>query len=117
MGESGVGKTKLISFFVEEVLKNVLVVINLHAGIHEEELVAEVERIKKTAEEWGTFNRVWVFFDEFNTCDELGYIKEMVVDHRFLGEPLPENIIIIAACNPYRKKRKGKLIRAGIRRP
>jgi hypothetical protein len=27
----------------------------------------------------------WVFFDEFNTCDELTYIKEMVIEHRLMG--------------------------------
>jgi hypothetical protein len=53
----------------------VLEVINLHAGIHEDELIEKTNRVKKTAEGWGDFNRVWLFFDEFNTCDELGYIK------------------------------------------
>jgi hypothetical protein len=41
----------------------------------------------------------------------------MVIDHRFMGEPLPPNLIIVAACNPYRKKRMGRLIKAGIKRP
>lgn len=40
----------------------------------------------------------------------------MVVDHRFMGKPLPPNIIMVAACNPYRKKRAAKLVKAGISR-
>jgi len=40
----------------------------------------------------------------------------MVIDHRFMGKPLPSNIIMIAACNPYRKRRHGNLNQAGIGR-
>jgi hypothetical protein len=29
--------------------------------------------------------KVWVFFDEFNTTDELSYIKEMIIDRKFQG--------------------------------
>ena len=27
--------------------------------------------------------KLWVFFDEFNTLKEVGYIKEIIVDKRF----------------------------------
>ena len=57
---------------------------------------------------------MWVFFDEFNTCDELSYIKEMVMEHSFMGEKLPDNLIFVAACNPYR--RKGRGVRTGIKK-
>lgn len=48
--------------------------------------------------------KLWVFFDEFNTTDELSYIKEMTIENRFMGEELPTNIFFIAACNPFRLK-------------
>lgn len=46
--------------------------------------------------------KLWVFFDEFNTTDELSYIKEMTIENRFMGEELPTNIFFITACNPFR---------------
>ena len=46
--------------------------------------------------------KLWVFFDEFNTTDEQAYIKEMIIEHKFMGRDLPSNIAFIAACNPYR---------------
>ena len=30
--------------------------------------------------------KIWAFFDEFNTTDELSYIKEILVEHRFMGK-------------------------------
>lgn len=43
------------------------------------------------------------FFDEANTTDALGMIKEVMCDHRLNGEPISEHVKFIAACNPYRK--------------
>jgi hypothetical protein len=63
------------------------------------------------------FKKAWVFFDEFNTTDELSYIKEIVIDRRFQGTLLPENITFLAACNPYRVRavNEGR-INAGIKK-
>ncbi len=44
-----------------------------------------------------------VFFDEANTTDAIGLIKEIMCDRRLNGKPVPEDIKFIAACNPYRK--------------
>ena len=44
-----------------------------------------------------------LFFDEANTTDAIGLIKEIMCDGRMNGEPLPKSIKFIAACNPYRK--------------
>jgi len=60
--------------------------------------------------------KVWVFFDEFNTTDELSYIKEMVIDRKFRGITLPDNVVMIAACNPYRLKYAKKTVKAGIKK-
>lgn len=55
---------------------------------------------------------MWVFFDEFNTSDELSYIKEIVIDRRFIGELLPSNIVFCTASNPYRMKKNTNKTRA-----
>ena len=44
-----------------------------------------------------------VFFDEANTTDAIGLIKEIIRDRRMYGEPVSEDLKFIAACNPYRK--------------
>ena len=45
-----------------------------------------------------------MFFDEANTTEAIGLIKEIMCDNRIKGEPIEEkNIKFIAACNPYKK--------------
>ena len=44
-----------------------------------------------------------VFFDEANTTDAIGLIKEIMCDRRLHGKPIPEDLKFIAACNPYRR--------------
>ena len=44
-----------------------------------------------------------IFFDEANTTEAIGLIKEIMCDKRIRGKPIEENIKFIAACNPYRK--------------
>lgn len=44
-----------------------------------------------------------VFFDEANTTDAIGLIKEIIYDRRMYGELVSEDLKFIAACNPYRK--------------
>ena len=44
-----------------------------------------------------------VFFDEANTTDAIGLIKEIMCDRRIHGKPILENLKFIAACNPYRR--------------
>ena len=44
-----------------------------------------------------------LFFDEANTTDAIGLIKEVMCDRRINGRPIKENVKFIAACNPYKK--------------
>lgn len=44
-----------------------------------------------------------VFFDEANTSDAIGLIKEVMCDRTLHGKKVSEDIKFIAACNPYRK--------------
>jgi hypothetical protein len=52
--------------------------------------------------------RLWVFFDEFNTTENLGLICEVLTERTILGNPIPENICLLAACNPYKLRKTGK---------
>eukprot|EP01047_Picozoa_sp_COSAG01_P012374 COSAG01_NODE_556_length_15526_cov_13.393725_1_plen_5121_part_01 len=45
-----------------------------------------------------------IFFDEVNTSSCMGVFKELVIDHSLNGVQLPNNIVIVAACNPAREK-------------
>ena len=44
-----------------------------------------------------------VFFDEANTTDAIGLIKEIMCDRRINGRPIADDLKFIAACNPYRR--------------
>ena len=43
-----------------------------------------------------------LFLDEINTTNCLNLLVELFNNHSFVGQPLKDNIYIIAACNPYR---------------
>ena len=51
------------------------------------------------------FIQTVLFFDEANTTEAIGLIKEIMVDKRMKGQPLNlgDGLKIVAACNPYRR--------------
>lgn len=46
-----------------------------------------------------------LFFDEANTTEAIGVIKEIMCDGTLSGRPitLNHNLKMVAACNPYRR--------------
>ena len=46
-----------------------------------------------------------LFFDEANTTEAIGLVKEIMCDGTMNGRPLKktDGLKIVAACNPYRK--------------
>ena len=127
MGETGCGKTSLIRKLSE--LKNngdssKMRILNVHAGTDDKDIVNFIEkevlpyaeelkylndREKKSKESQGMLfepKKLWVFLDEINTCKSMGLISELMCKHSYQGKKLPENIVFIAACNPYRKRDK-----------
>ena len=78
--------------------------VQVHGGIREEDIVQFLQKVQTHAET----NReqkldTLVFFDEANTTDSVGLIKEIMCDRRLHGNPIPADIKFIAACNPYRR--------------
>ena len=76
----------------------------MHGGITESDVTKFVEK----AEEEAKLNQQYaldtvVFFDEANTTDAIGLIKEIMCDHRLHGRLISRDLKFIAACNPYRK--------------
>ena len=58
---------------------------------------------KENKQKFGDKVYTVLFFDEANTTDALGLIKEIMCDRRLLGEPLGDDLKFAAACNPYRR--------------
>lgn len=83
----------------------------MHGGITEEDIMKNLENAVKIAKknreknprnpELGTV----LFFDEANTTEAVGLIKEIMCDRTCNGKPVPytDGLHLIAACNPYRK--------------
>lgn len=85
---------------------NVAIVNNVqvHGGTSEQDIIDMVAKVEQQVME----NRkhkidTILFFDEANTTEAIGLIKEVMCDHRIHGRHLPDDIKFIAACNPYRK--------------
>ena len=76
----------------------------MHGGITESDIIKFI----KNAEEKAKINKqhkldTVVFFDEANTTDAIGLIKEIMCDRQLHGRPIFRDLKFIAACNPYRK--------------
>ena len=129
MGETGCGKTSLIRKLSE--LQNngkcLLVIDNIHAGHSDQDIIDFLEKkvipeakslsiqekIKKTkyekVKEIYEEKKLWVFFDELNTCKSMDLLSEIICKHSYYGKLLPENIVFIGACNPYRKSKQKRI--------
>ena len=111
MGETGCGKTTLITYLAR-VCEVPFFVLNFHAGISRDTIIDFIKEKKIMAEE-NLNSQIWCFLDEINTCDHLGLLSEIICHQTCLGEPLPSNLVFLAACNPY-SMRKGELKTAGL---
>ena len=112
MGEKGCGKTALIlklNQLLNDGIENVEI-ININPGINDRILIERMDKINKIAKD---VKELWVFFDELNTCESLALLTEIFINRSYNGTNLENNIRIIGACNPYRKKRPDK-IRCGL---
>ena len=70
----------------------------------EKDIVKFIERAEDLAEENRKLSLdTVVFFDEANTTEAIGLIKEVMCDYRLNGRPISSDLKFIAACNPYRK--------------
>ena len=127
MGETGCGKTSLIRKLSEmknDGQKDKMKIMNIHAGTNDNDIIKfinksvipDAKRILQNEKEemerylannqFFEYTKVWVFLDEINTSKSMGLISELMCKHTCQGEPLPENIVFIAACNPYRIREK-----------
>ena len=106
MGETGCGKTSLI-IKLNQILNNGeknIEIININPDITDEKLCKEMEEKNKLAKEQKD-KELWVFFDEMNTCLSLSLLTEIFINKTYNGKNLSDNIRLIGACNPYRRRK------------
>ena len=106
MGETGCGKTSLIKI-LSTLLNNGtmnLKIKNIHAGIKDQDIIDYIEEVNEEANknDKNIKDKMWVFFDEINTCNSMGLLSEIFYKHTYHGKPLNKKLTFIAACNPYR---------------
>ena len=100
MGETGIGKTALVKL-LSSIMTMKFDTLNIHAGINSDDIIEFVQKYNNSDE------NVVLFFDEINTNEHIGgLLKEIVIDRKLDGFPLKNSIIPIAACNPYKLKKK-----------
>ncbi|UJR36511.1 hypothetical protein I4U23_029232 [Adineta vaga] len=111
MGETGCGKTALIQFLCQKILDDEMEIFRIHAGVTSEQIIETIENLSQRALQCSEQNkRLWVFLDEFNTTPNIGLIKELTCERTLLGKSIPENMVLLGACNPQRRKETNKII-------
>jgi hypothetical protein len=107
MGATGCGKTYMIDFIANFIFREQYLCFTLHSGVTEEDIEQYLIQAIDLAEE---SDRVWLLFDEFNTSPFQCLISEIMTERRCTFsnrqalQSIPENIIFVAACNPFRLK-------------
>ena len=54
--------------------------------------------------------KIWIFFDEINTCNSMGLFIEIMCKNSIYGKPLDDRFVFVAACNPYRVSQKENML-------
>jgi hypothetical protein len=120
MGECGCGKTALIKY-LSEWLNVDLIVMDVNGGTKAQDIIDifEFAERKVTRKEEGAKEKeeetsakrsstspsnVYVFLDEVNACNHMGLICEIITKRTIQGVPIHNNIHILAALNPYRRR-------------
>lgn len=91
-----------LSFFLSSHLQ-------VHGGTTKKHIIEKVRQAESLAEfncqKYGQHIITVLFFDEANTTEAVGCIKEIMCDGTIDGQPLTlnTNLKLVAACNPYRK--------------
>jgi len=98
----------IFCFLPSKLVYVTLYCLQVHGGTAAGDIVRKVREAVTDAErnsvEFPGMQTV-LFFDEANTTEDIGLIKEIMCDHTIRGQPLTEtyDLKLIAACNPYRK--------------
>ncbi|XP_065826351.1 E3 ubiquitin-protein ligase RNF213-like isoform X2 [Oscarella lobularis] len=111
MGETGCGKTRLIRYMCSLQAQSTgaqnMFLMKVHGGVTRKNIIQTVQQADVRAQENAQIGvKTVLFFDEANTTDAVGLIKEIMCDRRVNGHPirgLGSDLHVIAACNPYRK--------------
>ncbi|XP_077981926.1 E3 ubiquitin-protein ligase rnf213-alpha-like [Glandiceps talaboti] len=123
MGETGCGKTRLVSYLCslmsreanqainveeesdEERRPGNFMVMKVHGGTTANDIVETVKTAMERTRMMEEHNVDTVlFFDEANTTEYLGLFKEVMFDRSLFGVPLKtDSLKFVAACNPFRK--------------
>eukprot|EP01041_Mallomonas_annulata_P014057 gene14057-29925_t len=107
MGEAGCGKTSLIRF-AADVSEADLFVMAIHAGVSRQDIARKlIARIKSQTI---LKKSLWIFLDEINTCNELGFINSIICQRRIGGFSIPSLVSFFAACNPFKKRKSGEVL-------
>lgn len=89
----------------------------MHGGTKSADIIRKVEKAEEIARQNAEligkhkylkkFKHMYtvLFFDEANTTEAIGVIKEIMCDKTIQGRPIEihQRLKIVAACNPYRK--------------
>ena len=106
MGDTGYGKTSLI-IKLNKLLNNgrsTIEIININSRITDEKLYEIIKEKNEKAKKLKD-KELWIFFDEINTCLSLTLITELFINKTYNGNKICENIRLIGACRPYRKRK------------
>ena len=111
MGETGCGKTSVIRY-LSLVCGTKMHIVNFHAGIDEKQILQEISCVSHEASS-ASEKSIWLFLDEINTSDHLGLITNIICHRNCYDVKLPKNVVVIAACNPY-KLRTSDVFTSGL---
>ena len=101
MGETGCGKTtliKMLSLIINKG-KDKLKIMNINEGVNDQDII---NFIQKCENEGKDEDKIWVFFDEINTCESLGLLSEIMLKKTMNGKKIKNKFVFLASCNPYR---------------
>ena len=100
--ERGENSTAILSCYLKARVDGLFHRLLVHPGTSRQDIEHFLQPICQfasgTAKRHGL--RVVALFDEMNTSRHFSVFKEVIVDHQWMGKPLPPNIFFVATANP-----------------